>query len=92
MSRTHCCSISRLGLGRGNHQGQRLRLPREQAGHTSASDQCKITQKSLAMQELSTQAIHAPRSILDGRMGGSGREAVAHVAQAGLCSAFGMRL
>ena len=43
MSSTHCCSISRLGLGRGNHQGQRLRVPRKQAGHTSASDQCEIT-------------------------------------------------
>ena len=27
----------------GNHQGQRPRAPRKQAGHTSASDQCEIT-------------------------------------------------
>lgn len=32
-------------LGRGNHQGQRSRAPREQAGHKTASDKMPITSK-----------------------------------------------
>ncbi|MCV3274453.1 hypothetical protein, partial [Roseobacter sinensis] len=42
-------------LACGNHQGQRPRAPRKQAGHTSASDKCQsASKKRLAMQELST--------------------------------------
>jgi hypothetical protein len=49
----------------GNHQGQRPRAPRKQAGHTSASDQCQNQlQICLALQQLSTQAIGADCSIL----------------------------
>ncbi|MFT5630920.1 MAG: hypothetical protein ACI9HB_002093, partial [Gammaproteobacteria bacterium] len=47
-----------------NHQGQRPRAPRKQAGHTSASDQClNQLQICLALQRLSTQDIRRNREI-----------------------------
>lgn len=51
--------MTRMGLGRGNHQGQQPRVLREQAGHTSASDQCEITSKMSCY----AGAIHTGRSL-----------------------------
>ena len=46
---TFVVRMTRMGLGRGNHQGQQPRVLRKQAGHTSASDQCEITFKNVLL-------------------------------------------